>query len=46
MFGNGACTRVKWIARWIDKQVDKGYFADGSHSIQYAAKSNSDVESY
>jgi len=24
------------LIRWIDEQVEKGYFADRSHAVQYA----------
>jgi Arc/MetJ-type ribon-helix-helix transcriptional regulator len=24
------------LVRWIDEQVEKGYFADRSHAVQYA----------
>ena len=24
------------IVHWIDEQVEKGYFADRSHAVQYA----------
>jgi len=24
------------LVRWIDEQVNKGYFADRSHAVQYA----------
>jgi Arc/MetJ-type ribon-helix-helix transcriptional regulator len=24
------------LVRWIDEQVEKGYFADRSHGVQYA----------
>jgi Arc/MetJ-type ribon-helix-helix transcriptional regulator len=24
------------LVRWIDEQVEKGYFADRSHAVQYS----------